>query len=54
MKGNHVFIGIDIGSVSANTVVIDENKNISPIPEVFEFEKQINNKPNKIDETEQG
>ena len=25
-----------------------ENKNISPIPEVFEFEKQINNKPNKI------
>ena len=28
MKGNHVFIGIDIGSVSANTVVIDENKNI--------------------------
>src|SRR3989344_5942484 len=27
---------------------IDENKNISPIPEVFEFEKQINNKPNKI------
>jgi len=27
-KNDFVFIGIDIGSVSANTVVIDENRNI--------------------------
>ncbi|MBI5874341.1 MAG: hypothetical protein HZB81_00570 [Deltaproteobacteria bacterium] len=27
-KNSLVFIGIDIGSVSANTVVVDENRNI--------------------------
>lgn len=28
MSGRKIFVGIDIGSVSANTVVLDENKNL--------------------------